>query len=50
MRDPQGPYSTYVNLYGVTQLPTAFIANRSNELTLRLDEQTNMEEAIKKYL
>ena len=50
VRDPQGPYSTYVNLYGVTQLPTAFIANRSNELTLRLDEQTNMEEAIKKYL
>lgn len=50
VRDPQGPYSTYVNLYGVTQLPTAFLANRDNVLSMRIDEKTNLEEAIKKLL
>ena len=25
VRDPQGPYSTYLSLYGVTQLPTACV-------------------------
>lgn len=50
VRDPQGPYSTYLNLYGVTQLPTAFLVNRNNELSLRVEEKTNMEEAIKNLL
>ena len=50
VRDPQGPYSTYVNLYGVTKLPTAFLVNRSNELSMRIGEKTNLEEAIKKLL
>lgn len=50
VRDPQGAYSTYLSLYGVTQLPTAFLVNRNNELTLRMDEKINMEEAIKKLL
>lgn len=50
VRDPQGTYSNYISLYGVTQLPTAFLVNRNNELTLRLDEKSNMEEAIKKLL
>ncbi len=50
VRDPQGPYSTYVKLYGVTAIPTAFIVNRNNELSLRLGEKTNLEEAIKKFL
>lgn len=50
VRDPQGPYSTYVNLYGVTQLPTAFLVNRSNELSVRVDEKTDLEEAIRKLL
>mgnify|MGYP003049660449 FL=1 len=50
VRDPQGPYSTYLNLYGVTQLPTAFLVNRNNELSLRVGEKTNMEEAIKNLL
>ena len=35
VRDPQGPYSTYVRMYGVSQLPTSFLVNRSNELSLR---------------
>lgn len=50
VRDPQGPYSTYVNLYGVTQLPTAFLVSRNNELSIRIGEKTNLEEAIKKLL
>lgn len=50
VRDPQGPYSTYVNLYGVTQLPTAFLVSRNNELSMRIGEKTNLEEAIKKLL
>ena len=37
VRDPQGPYSTYVRMYGVSQLPTSFLVNRSNELSLRID-------------
>lgn len=47
---PARPYSTYLNLYGVTQLPTAFLVNRNNELSLRVGEKTNMEEAIKNLL
>lgn len=50
VRDPQGVYSSIVGLYGVTQLPTAFLANRNNELSVRLDEKTDLEEAIKKLL
>lgn len=50
VRDPQGPYSTYVSLYGVTQLPAAFLVNRNNELSLRVNEKTNLEEAIKNLL
>ncbi len=50
VRDPQGPYSTYVNLYGVQQLPAAFLINRNNEVCLRVGEKTNLEEAIKKLL
>ena len=37
VRDPQGPYSTYVRMYGVSQLPTSFLVNRSNELSLRIE-------------
>lgn len=50
VRDPQGPYSTYVNLYGVTKLPTAFLVSRNNELSMRIGEKINLEEAIKKLL
>ena len=50
VRDPQGPYSTYLNLYGVTELPTAFILNRDNEISLRLDENSSLEEEIRKRL
>lgn len=50
VRDPQGPYSTYVNLYGVDKLPTSFLVNRNNEVCLRMGEKTDFEAEIKKLL
>jgi peroxiredoxin len=50
VRDPQGPYSTYVNIYGVTALPTSFLVNKNNELVLRLNEKSDIEAEIKKLL
>ena len=50
VRDPQGPYSTYAKIYGITALPTAFLVNKNNELVLRLDEKTDIEAEIKKLL
>ena len=50
VRDPKGAYSTYVRLYGVSQLPTSFLVNRANELCLRADEKTDIEAEIKKLL
>lgn len=50
VRDPQGPYSPYLNIYGVTELPAAFVVNRNNELAVRVGEKTALEEEIKKLL
>jgi peroxiredoxin len=50
VRDPQGVYSTYLSLYGVTGLPATFLVNRSNELSLRVNEKTDLEQAIKNLL
>lgn len=50
VRDPQGPYSNYAKIYGVTALPTAFLVNKNNELVLRIDEKTDIEAEIKKLL
>ena len=50
VRDPQGPYSTYVRMYGVSQLPTSFLVNRSNELSLRIDANTDLDTEIKNLL
>lgn len=50
VRDPQGAYSTSARLYGVNQLPASFLVNRRNELSLRLDAKTDLEEAINKLL
>lgn len=50
VRDPRGPYSTYVNLYGVTQVPTSFLVNRDNELVVRLNEKSDLEAEIKRLL
>lgn len=50
VRDPQGPYSTYAKIYGVTSLPASFLVNRNNELVLRLNEKSDLEAEIKKLL
>lgn len=50
VRDPQGVYSTYLSLYGVTSLPAAFLVSRTNELSLRVEDKTNLEQAIKNLL
>ena len=50
VRDPQGPYSSYISLYGLTQLPGSFLVNRSNELSVRLDGNADLEAEIKKLL
>ena len=50
VRDPQAQYSTFANLYGVTQIPTSFLVDRENILSLRINEKTDIEAAIKKLL
>lgn len=50
VRDPQGPYSSYINIYGLTKLPGSFLINRNNELSLRLPENADLETEIKKLL
>ena len=50
VRDPEGPYSTFVCLYGVAQLPSSFLVNRNNELSLRVDAKTDLDAEIKKIL
>ena len=50
VRDPQAQYSSYANLYGVTQIPTSFLVNRGNVLTLRVNDKTDLESEIKKLL
>ena len=50
VRDPQGIYSNYANLYGVSNLPSLFLVNRDNELILRGKNDTDWEKEIKKHL
>ena len=50
VRDPQGPYSQYINLYGLTGLPCAFLVNRANELSARLGENADLDAEIRKLL
>ncbi len=50
VRDPEGSYSSFVRLYGVAQLPSSFLVNRSNELSLRVDTKTDLDAEIKKLL
>lgn len=50
VRDANGIYSTYVNLYGVTGLPTVFVVGRNNVLNARINELADLEASIKKLL
>ncbi len=50
VRDGNGIYSQYVTLYGVRNLPSAFLVGRNNVLSARAETITDLEEAIKKLL
>lgn len=50
VRDANGAYSQYVQLYNVTNLPSVFLVSRNNELNARGESIANLEEAIKKLL
>ena len=50
VRDPQGVYSPYASSYNVQGLPTLFLINRDNELSLRGEAVRNLEEEVKKLL
>ncbi len=50
VRDANGAYSSYVSIYNVTNLPTVFLVNRSNILSVRIETLESLEENIKKLL
>ncbi len=50
VRDPNGIYSTTVILYNIQDLPTYFLINRDNELTMRNESIKDVETEIRKLL
>lgn len=50
VRDENGPYTTYVSLYNVTQLPAVFLIDRNNTLKARGESIEDIEQTIKKLL
>ncbi|KAA6335929.1 Thiol-disulfide oxidoreductase ResA [termite gut metagenome] len=50
VRDVNGVYSSSVAIYNVQQLPTCFLINRKNELSIRSENIKTLEEEIKKML
>lgn len=50
VRDADGPYSQYVTLYNVNDLPAAYLVGRDNVLKARLEDIRNLEEEVKKLL
>jgi hypothetical protein len=50
VRDVNGVYSGSVAIYNVQQLPTCFLINRKNELSIRSENIKTLEEEIKKML
>ena len=50
VRDGDGAYSSYIKLYNVQTLPTFYLINRENEITLRDTQVENLEEEIDKLL
>jgi hypothetical protein len=50
VRDAAGPYSNYVSIYGVTNLPTVFLVGRDNALKLRGEAVEDLEAEIRKLL
>ena len=50
VRDENGPYTRYVSLYNVTQLPSVFLVDRNNTLKARGESIENIEQIIKDLL
>ncbi|NDW13039.1 DUF4369 domain-containing protein [Bacteroides sp. 214] len=50
VRDGNGIYSTYVNIYNVQKVPTYFLVNKNSELSSREDSIESLESAIKALL
>lgn len=50
VRDANGIYSSHARVYNVQQLPTLFLINRNNELSLRDAEIKNIDAAIESLL
>ena len=50
VRDPQGIYSTVLNLYNVQQLPAYFLINKQNELFKRGEDVKDLEATVKSLL
>ncbi len=50
VRDPQGVYSPFINLYGVQSLPTMYLINKQNEISIKVDGKTDLNERIKQLL
>lgn len=50
VRDGNGNHSQYIRLYNVQTLPTFYLINRDNEIALRDNQITNLEEEIEKLL
>ncbi len=50
VREPRGVYSDLLNLYNFQSLPAVYVINRDNELSARVDNIENLENAVKKLL
>lgn len=50
VRDSDGPYSRYVSLYNVNDLPAAYLVGKDNVLKVRLEDIRKLEEEVKKLL
>lgn len=50
VRDPQGVYSPFINLYSVQSLPTMYLINKQNEISIKVDGKTDLNERIKQLL
>lgn len=50
VRDGNGVYSTNAAVYNVRQVPTYFLINRNNELSMRGEDVKDLESAIKSLL
>ena len=50
VRDANSANSSYITLYGLTNLPTVFLVNRDNVLSERFESVEKLEESIKKLL